>query len=182
MRLEDLGLIGNCQFSALVHNSGEIVWCCLPRFDSEPVFSTLLDSQDGGRFRIGPAGGDPGTQSYVPFTNILETTFRTPSGAFKVIDFAPRFLQFSRAFRPLHLIRIVEPIEGTPRIDVACEPRLGWSKVEPSRTQGSHHVRFEGFASQLRLTTDIPLSYLGGPPHVSTRCWRPVSVKGWPPR
>jgi len=40
MRLEDLGLIGNCQFSALVHNSGEIVWCCLPRFDSEPVFST----------------------------------------------------------------------------------------------------------------------------------------------
>ena len=43
MQLEDLGLIGNCQFSALIHNSGEIVWCCLRRFDSEPVFSTLLD-------------------------------------------------------------------------------------------------------------------------------------------
>ncbi len=66
MRLEDLGLIGNCQFSALVHNSGEVVWCCLPRFDSEPVFSTLLDSQDGGRFRIGPAGGESGTQRYRP--------------------------------------------------------------------------------------------------------------------
>src|SRR5215471_17591978 len=26
MQLEDLGLIGNCQFSALIHNSGEIVW------------------------------------------------------------------------------------------------------------------------------------------------------------
>jgi hypothetical protein len=25
MRLEDLGLIGNCQFSALIHNSGEIL-------------------------------------------------------------------------------------------------------------------------------------------------------------
>ena len=33
--------------------------------------------------------------------------------------------------------------------------------------QGSHHVRFEGFASQLRLTTDIPLSYLGGQPFSS---------------
>src|SRR6185503_3343625 len=65
MKLEELGLMGNCQFSALVHNSGEIAWCCLPRFDSEPVFSTLLDSQDGGRFRIGPAGGETGTQSYL---------------------------------------------------------------------------------------------------------------------
>lgn len=47
MQLEDLGVIGNCQFSALVHTSGEIVWCCLPRFDSEPACSTLLDSKDG---------------------------------------------------------------------------------------------------------------------------------------
>ena len=28
--------------------------------------------------------------------------------------------------------------------------------------------RFEGFASQLRLTTDIPLSYLGGQPFTLT--------------
>jgi len=100
MRLEDLGLIGNCQFCALVHNSGEIVWCCLPRFDSEPMCSSLLDSEDGGRFRIGPAGGETGNQRYLPNTNILETTFRTPTGSFRVIDFAPRFLQFGRAFRP----------------------------------------------------------------------------------
>ena len=118
MRLEDLGVIGNCQFSALVHNSGEIVWCCFPRFDSEPVCSTLLDSQDGGRFRISPANGVSGTQRCVPNTNILETTFQTSTGSFRVIDFAPRFLQFGRAFRPTQLMRIVEPIEGTPRIAV----------------------------------------------------------------
>jgi GH15 family glucan-1,4-alpha-glucosidase len=168
MRLEDLGVIGNCQFSALVHHSGEIVWCCLPRFDSEPVFSTLLDSQDGGRFRIGPANGESGTQRYLPNTNILETTFRTSTGSFRVIDFAPRFLQFGRAFRPTQLMRIVEPIEGTPRISVVCEPRLGWSKERPVLLQGSHHVRFEGFAGQLRLTTDIPNSYLGGQPFTLT--------------
>jgi GH15 family glucan-1,4-alpha-glucosidase len=169
MRLEDLGVIGNCQFSALVHHSGEVVWCCLPRFDSEPVFSTLLDSQDGGRFRIGPANGEIGAQRYLPNTNILETTFRTSTGSFRVIDFAPRFLQFGRAFRPTQLMRIVEPVEGTPRIDVVCEPRLGWSKRRPVLLQGSHHVRFEGFASQLRLTTDIPNSYLGGQPFTLTR-------------
>lgn len=69
LRLEDLGLIGNCQYSALVHNNGEIVWCCLPRFDSEPVFSTLLGRKDGGRFRIGPAGGEPGMQKQLLSAN-----------------------------------------------------------------------------------------------------------------
>ena len=87
MRLEDLGVVGNCQFSALVHNGGEIVWCCLPRFDSEPVCSTLLDSENGGRFFVGPASGEIGKQRYIPNTNILETHFQTPTGSFKVIDF-----------------------------------------------------------------------------------------------
>jgi GH15 family glucan-1,4-alpha-glucosidase len=162
MRLEALGVIGNCQFSALVDNKGEVVWCCLPRFDSEPVFSTLLDHEEGGRFRIGPAGGEAGSQRYLPNTNILETTFQSPAGSFKVTDFAPRFLVSGRPYRPTRLIRIVEPIEGTPRISVVCEPKLGWSKAQPSLVQGSHHLRFEGFSSALRLTTDLPLSYLGG--------------------
>lgn len=168
MRLEDIGVVGNCQFAALIDNSGEVVWCCLPQFDAEPVFSTLLDASGGGRFRISPADAETGTQRYVPNTNVLETIFETPTGSFRVIDFAPRFLQFNRAFRPTQLIRIVEPIEGTPRISVVCEPKLGWSKAKPAITQGSHHVRFEGFTSELRLTTDIALSYLGGQPFTLT--------------
>jgi GH15 family glucan-1,4-alpha-glucosidase len=168
VRLEDLGLIGNCQYSALIHNTGEIVWCCLPRFDSEPVFSTLLDEKDGGRFLIGPASGEAGVQRYLPNTNILETVFKTSTGSFRVIDFAPRFLQFGRAFRPTQLMRIVEPIEGTPRIMVHCDPTLGWSKQRPSVMQGSHHLRFGGFSSPLRLTTDIPISYLSGQPFTLT--------------
>ena len=55
MRLEELGLVGNCRFAALVDAGGDAVWCCLPRFDSEPVFARLLDAEDGGGFRIGPA-------------------------------------------------------------------------------------------------------------------------------
>jgi len=168
MKLEDLGVIGNCQFSSLVNNDGEVVWCCLPRFDSDPVFSSLLDSENGGKFRISPAGGETGIQRYRPHTNILETVFQTSTGSFRVIDFAPRFLQFGRAFRPTQLIRVVEPIEGTPRIAVICEPRLGWSKCKPQILQGSHHIRFEGFSSALRLTTDVPLSYLGGQPFTLT--------------
>lgn len=168
MRLEDLGLIGNCQLSALVERTGAIVWCCLPRFDSEPVFSTLLDENEGGQFLVGPADGSTGTQRYLDNTNVLETTFDTLDGGVRVTDFVPRFLQYDRTFRPTQIIRIVEPVHGTPRIRVRCDPRLGWSKEEPGRMFGSNHIRFERFQAQLRLTTDLPVSYLAGQPFALT--------------
>jgi GH15 family glucan-1,4-alpha-glucosidase len=164
MRLEDLALTGNCQYGALTARSGAVVWCCFPRFDSEPVFASLLDAEDGGEFLIGPAGGEVGTQRYQTNTNVLETVFRTADGAFRIIDFAPRFFMFHRSFRPTMMVRIVEPIEGMPRIRVRCEPRLGWSKKQPARLEGSHHIDYQGFERPLRLTTDVPLSYLGGRP------------------
>ena len=168
MHLEDLGLIGNCQYSALVDRSGRVVWCCLPRFDSEPVFSSLLDAEKGGRFEVGPESGERGEQRYIENTNVLETRFETKAGSFRIVDFAPRFVQFDRIFRPTQLVRIVEPLEGTPRIRVSCEPRLGWSKAVPDRVFGSNHVRYEGFASHLRLTSDVPVSYLSGQPFALT--------------
>jgi GH15 family glucan-1,4-alpha-glucosidase len=172
MRLEDLGIIGNCQFSALVERTGSIVWCCLPRFDSEPVFSILLDESEGGCFQVGPADGAAGSQRYLDNTNVLETTFDTQESGVRLLDFAPRFSQYDRTFRPTQLIRIVEPIHGTPRIRVKCDPRLGWSKEKPSRMLGSNHIRFEGFPAQLRLTTNIPISYLAGQPFALTeRCY-----------
>ncbi|HEY4183597.1 MAG TPA: trehalase-like domain-containing protein, partial [Polyangia bacterium] len=160
MRLEDLGLVGNCQFSALIERSGAVVWCCLPRFDSEPVFSTLLDEKDGGKFVVGPADGGMGSQRYLENSNVLETTFRTDQGSFRVVDLAPRFPVHDQMFRPTQLVRIVEPIDGTPRIRVDCDPRLGWSKAVPTHLSGSSHVQFEGFGNPLRLTTDIPPTYL----------------------
>lgn len=111
---------------------------------------------------VASADNGPGTQRYLDNTNVLETTFRSAEGTFRVLDLAPRFIQFDRIFRPTQLFRIVEPIAGAPRIRVVCEPRLGWSKATPARLQGSNHVAFDGFPNPLRLTTDIPLTYLGG--------------------
>ena len=135
----------------------------MPRFDSEPVFGTLLDP-DGGRFTVGPADGSSGVLRYVENTNVIETTFTGSDGTFRVVDFAPRFAQHDRIFRPTQLFRIIEPVEGLPRARVLCDPRLGWSKAVPERLAGSNHLRFEGFPSQLRLTSDIPLTYLDGSP------------------
>lgn len=168
MRLEDLGLVGNCQFSALIERTGEVVWCCLPRFDSEPLFSTLLDHESGGRFVVGAADGAAGTQRYIENSNVLETNFKSEGGSFRVLDFAPRFVQYDRVFRPTQLFRVVEPLEGTPYVRVNCDPRIGWSKALPVQLHGSNHVRFDGFPSPVRLTTDVPLSYFGGKPFALT--------------
>jgi GH15 family glucan-1,4-alpha-glucosidase len=158
-RLEDLSAIGNCQIAALVRNDGAVVWSCMPRFDSEPVFGELLD-KDGGVFFAGSATGAVGTQRYVENTNVLETTFEDADGKFRVIDFAPRFRLFDRMFRPTKIVRILEPISGTPRVRVSCEPRTGWSRVPMRAHPGSNHLSF-GPHDQLRLTTDIPVAYVG---------------------
>jgi hypothetical protein len=42
----DLALIGNCQVGALIDSAAEIVWYCLPRFDGDPVFSSLAGAPE----------------------------------------------------------------------------------------------------------------------------------------
>jgi GH15 family glucan-1,4-alpha-glucosidase len=167
-RLEELGLVGNGQFAAHVANDGDVAWCCLPRFDAEPVLASLLDERRGGHFRVGPEAGGSGRQHYLPNTNVLVTEFDDGQDAFRVIDFAPRFEQHQRAFHPTQLFRVLEPTRGTPRVTVRCEPVLGWSGRPADRVLGSNHARFEGYPAQLRLTTDVPLSYLGGLPFTLT--------------
>ncbi len=179
MRLEEMGIIGNCQVSALVERTGAVVWCCLPRFDSEPVFGALLDEKEGGRFQVAPAGGGAGVQRYLPNTNVLETLFETPEGKFRVLDLAPRFLLHGRSFRPTQLVRILDPLAGAPRVRVTCEPVLGWFRKPPRRLQGSNHLDFEGFQSPLRLTADVPPTYLEGQPFPLTR--RQHLVLSWGP-
>jgi GH15 family glucan-1,4-alpha-glucosidase len=163
MQLEDLAIVGNCQYAALIDRRGEVVWCCLPRFDAEPLFSTLLAS-DGGSFRVGLPSGDIGTQRYLGNTNVLETRFDGPDGSFRVVDFAPRFMLHDRSYRPTMLVRMIEPLAGTPTVRVSCDPKLGWSRAPSPRVLGSNHMEFEGFGAHVRLTTDVPLSYLDGTP------------------
>jgi GH15 family glucan-1,4-alpha-glucosidase len=131
------------------------------------VFGRLLD-ETGGTFEVCPARGQEGVQRYLENTNVLETTFTAPDGQFRVIDFAPRFTQWQRTFRATQLWRIIEPIQGTPLVRVSCKPVLGWSKRAPDVVQGSNHLGFDGYPTKLRLTTDVPLSFIDGEPFALT--------------
>lgn len=154
------GLIGNCQVSALISQSGSMDWLCLPRPDSPPVFGKLLDPE-GGSFSVVPEGKFETHQRYLQNTTVLITHFACADGSeFKVTDFCPRFIQHGRTYRPMSFFRIVEPVQGSPAIRVRCQPVDGWSKKQLSPVRGNSHLRFEGGCENLRLTTNMPLTYL----------------------
>lgn len=155
------GVIGNCAFLALVSKDANIGWMCLPRFDSSFVFGTLLDDEKGGRFSIQPEWDSyTSEQSYLFNTNILETTFDCDDGKFRVVDFAPRFENLERIYKPLMLIRKIVPIEGRPRVRVICNPVGDYGKIQPKKVFGSSHIRYEGLESPLRITTNIALNFI----------------------
>src|SRR4051812_6985448 len=52
--IEDHGVVGDLHTVALVCRDGTIDFMCAPRFDSPPVFASLLDRERGGRFELAP--------------------------------------------------------------------------------------------------------------------------------
>src|SRR5579872_4137357 len=76
--IEKLGIIGDRRTAAMVAADGTICFWCLPDFDGQPVLGTLLDSEKGGFFRLGPAVALLGEQSYLTDTAVLVTRWNAP--------------------------------------------------------------------------------------------------------
>ena len=161
----DLGVVGNCAFAALIDGRASVAWACMPRLDGDPLFAGLLEGGcpegERSRFDVEVEGFDRSRQAYLPNTPVLTTTLRDREGrAVEITDFAPRFSQFGRRFRPMTLVRILRPVDGQPRIRIRVRPRFGDSRRPPDVTHGSNHIRYVGSGLAVRLTTDAPLAYL----------------------
>jgi GH15 family glucan-1,4-alpha-glucosidase len=156
-----MGVIGNCTYLAYIDTRADVKWMCMPRFDSSFLFGSLLDEENGGHFYIRPTDeGCSVRQYYIVNTNVLCTEFTCRDGKFVVKDCAPRIRMYERQFRPLMLIRKVELLEGEPAITVSCQPRGDYGKVVPESVIASNHIRYLNLEQQVRLTTDIPLTYI----------------------
>lgn len=155
----ELGIIGNGTIAALVSKLGEISWLCLPRFDGEPVFNSLLGGN--GRFAVELAGQYSATHTYHRNTAILETLLEAEDGsAVRITDFAPRFTDRGRMFRPASVVRRITPVRGMPRIRLTLvgETARG-ATVMPTR-RGVSHIRFLDDECGFRVTTDAPIAYV----------------------
>lgn len=156
-----MGIIGNCAFMSHIDDTANIVWQCMPKFDSNALFSSLLDESKGGHFYIRPQEKDfTCKQYYLDNTNVLCTEFSAASGSFRVTDFAPRFYQYERFYKPLMLFRRIEKLSGNPKVVIACEPKDDYGLTDSKKSFGSNHIRYLGFAEQVRLTSNLSLNYI----------------------
>jgi alpha,alpha-trehalase len=153
--IADYAFISNCHTGALVAPDGAIDWLCVPSFDSPSVFGSLLDRQ-AGFLRVAPFGiNHPSARAYEPGTNVLVTTWKTPSGWIVVRDaltMGPRGHEdeITPHTRPPAdddgdhmLVRTVECIDGHVEVELVCEPAFD-SGCSPtwrwaSRATGSGH-------------------------------------------
>ena len=158
----DLALIGNCTLGALVDHIGRIVWGCFPRFDGDPTFCALLREDDEqGIFAIDLADFEHAEQHYLENTAILVTRlYDKRGGCVEIADFAPRFGQYGRMFRPMMLVRRLTRLAGSPRITIRLRPTHGHGSGRPEVTWGSNHIRYVAPNLSLRLTTDVSITAL----------------------
>ena len=120
-RIEDYGLIGDCETAALVGRNGSIDWLCWPAFDSDACFAALLGTEKHGRWLIAPAGEITGTsRRYWDNTLILETRFETADGAVDLIDFMPPRGNAS------DVVRLVRGVRGRVRMHMQLVIRFGF--------------------------------------------------------
>lgn len=154
------GIIGNCAYIAHVEKNTNISWLCWPSFQDSFVFGGLLDKGLGGEFSILPSTPiKESNQYYLENTNILCTVIDSEEGSYRVTDFAPRFEQYERYFKPLMLIRKIEPVRGNPKIRVTCEPVLDYGQRTLEKFRGSNHIQFERSDVKMRLATNMPISH-----------------------
>jgi GH15 family glucan-1,4-alpha-glucosidase len=156
----DLALIGNCTLGALIDDRARIVWGCFPRFDGDPVFCSLLrNADDFGFSAVELADCARIEQHYLENTAILVTRLHDAiGGAVEITDFAPRFGQYGRMFRPMMLVRRIRRLAGSPRLTLRVRPACNDGSTRPEVTWGSNHIRYVAPGLTLRLTTDASLT------------------------
>jgi GH15 family glucan-1,4-alpha-glucosidase len=124
--IEDYGLIGDLQTAALVGRDGSIDWLSLPRFDSPACFAALLGDDRNGRWRLAPASaGDCSRRRYRGDSLVLESTWETPTGTVRVLDFMPP------RGPAADVVRIVEGVSGRVPMRMDLTLRFDYGHVVP---------------------------------------------------
>jgi alpha,alpha-trehalase len=170
--IADYAFLSNCHTGALVASDGAIDWLCAPSFDAPSMFGSLLD-REAGFFRFGPFGiTHPTQRNYVAGTNVMETTWKTPSGWIVVRDaltmgpwehedaITPHTRPPADDDADHMLVRTVECLEGNVEVELVCEPAFDYGRTPAEWTlvgEGRHAADATGAGQTVRLQSDLPL-------------------------
>ena len=190
--IAEYAFLSNCHTGALIAADGSIDWLCFPSFDSASVFGSLLDRQ-AGSFRLGPFGiTHPVARAYVAGTNVMVTTWRTPTGWVEVLDaltMGPRNHEdeVTPHTRPPAdddadhmLVRTVRCVAGRVEVELVCEPCFDYGR-EPADLElvdGGRHAADASGAGQT-VSPRHPISRWVSRRRASGRgtCWRRATAR-----
>jgi GH15 family glucan-1,4-alpha-glucosidase len=164
-RIEDYGLIGDCETVALVGRDGSVDWLCWPRFDSDACFAALLGGPEHGRWLLAPA--DPRALSrrrYRDGSLVLETEFETTDGGLAVLTdcMPPRGTASD-------LVRLVTGKRGRVAFRMELALRFGYGANEPWVTRLPD-------GTGLRATAGPDLAVLRSPVPLAVEDWRATAA------
>ena len=161
-KLNEYALIGDCRSAALVSRDGAIDWLCLPIFDSPSVLAAILDARRGGAFQVSAPHATEITRRYVGHSNVLETTFSTPSGVLRLTDAMPVADEATktRTLWPDHeVLRRAECVEGEVELAVVFEPRPDYGRASVHLRRGGSGALISEYGPQaLTLMSDVALT------------------------
>jgi GH15 family glucan-1,4-alpha-glucosidase len=174
--IAEYAFLSNCHTGALVAPDGAIDWLCVPSFDSPSIFGTLLD-RGAGTFRLGPFGINvPTARLYEPGTNVLATTWHTPTGWILVRDaltigpsrgddtVTPHTRPPADDDADHILVRSVICLAGHVELDLVCEPVFDYGRTpgEWELVDGDRHAAdVTGDGMTIRLATSMQLGIEG---------------------
>ncbi len=174
--IAEYAFLSDCEVSTLIAPDGCVEWMCLPRPDSPSVFTSLLD-RASGQFRFGPSRATvPDSRRYVPGTNVLETTWHTPTGWLTVKDLlvmgqpdiSERRRDYKRAVGDSTaqgtLLRIATCFGGRVEILVNCLPLFDYGRTMADWSyDGSGYDRLTAASGgvTLELESSLALASLG---------------------
>ncbi len=154
-RIEDYGVIGDCETAALVGRDGSIDWLCWPNFASDACFAALLGNEENGRWLVAPVAAAPGESSwqaswrYLPQTLVLETTWTRDQDIVRVTDFMPSRGDHS------HIARKVECVQGQAAMFMELVLRFDYGRSIPWVTREEHTLRAIAGPHMVLLRTNL---------------------------
>jgi alpha,alpha-trehalase len=170
--IADYAFLSNCHTGALVASDGAVDWLCVPSFDAPSVFGSVLD-REAGAFRFGPfAINHPTARAYEPGTNVLVTTWKTPSGWVVVRDaltigpwdhedlITPHTRPPADDDADHMFVRTVECINGSVEVELVCEPVFDYGRVAAEWTllgDDRHAADASGAGQTIRLVSDLAI-------------------------
>jgi GH15 family glucan-1,4-alpha-glucosidase len=164
--INDYAFIGDCRSAGLISREGSLDWLCLPRFDSPSIFAAVLDAENGGRFLVRPIGEFRTERRYLANTNVLETVFRTTTGACVLRDLMSVSSEEDKRahLSPEHeVLRELEGLEGEVEVEVLYDPRPDYGRGRQRLEQrGAFGLWCEIDGEALVLRSELPLELTGG--------------------